>query len=129
MIIVDSSVWIDYFNGAVNRETEMLHDILGRQLIGILDLIYIEVLQGFAKDKDFKVAKRLFSSLTFFDSSGQDLAEETIQHYRHLRKSGVTVRKTIDVIIASFCIRNGFTLLHRDKDYLPMKTYLKLKTL
>jgi predicted nucleic acid-binding protein len=129
MIIVDSSVWIDYFNGKENRETNLLDEFLDKQLIGILDLIYIEVLQGFSKEKDFKIAKDLFSSLAFYESSGKDLAETTIQHFRFLRKSGVTVRKTIDVIIASFCLRNGFILLHRDKDFLPMKTHFHLKTL
>ena len=75
MIIVDSSVWIDYFNGKRNRETDLLDGILENQIVGILDLIYVEVLQGFSKDKDFKIAKDLLSALTFYESSGKELAE------------------------------------------------------
>lgn len=129
MIIVDSSVWIDYFNGVKNRETNLLDDILDEQLLGIIDLIYIEVLQGFSKDKDFKLAKDLLSSLSFYESAGKDLADDSVKNFRILRKSGITVRKTIDIIIATFCIRNNFSLLHRDKDFVPVAKFLKLKTL
>ncbi|MBP6218328.1 MAG: PIN domain nuclease [Oligoflexales bacterium] len=129
MIIVDSSVWIDYFNGTENRETNLLDKILDEQLLGVLDLIYIEVLQGFSKDKDYKIAEKLFSSLSFYESSGKELADAAIKNFRFLRKKGVTVRKTIDVIIASFCVSHDFSLLHRDKDFLPMGKFLNLKML
>lgn len=129
MIIVDSSVWIDYFNGKRNRETDLLDGILENQIVGILDLIYVEVLQGFSKDKDFKIAKDLLSALTFYESSGKELAEASIRNYRLLRKSGLTVRKTIDIIIASFCIKNSFGLLHRDRDFISLSSHLGLKAL
>jgi len=128
MIVVDSSVWIDYFNGAVTKETESLDALLGRELVMIGDLILTEVLQGFKSDRDFKKARQLLDTLVFREMLGKNLAVRSAQNYRKLRKKGVTVRKTIDVIIATFCIQNRLPLLHSDRDFEPMVKHLSLKS-
>ena len=128
MIVVDSSVWIDYFNGTVTRETDSLNVLLGRELIVIGDLILTEVLQGFRRDRDFRKAKELLDTLIFREMLGKDLAVRSAQNYRVLRRKGVTVRKTIDVIIATFCVQHRLPLLHADKDFEPMVKHMKLMT-
>jgi len=128
MIVVDSSVWIDYFNGTVTRETDSLNVLLGRELIVIGDLILTEVLQGFRRDRDFRKAKELLDTLIFREMLGKDLAVRSAQNYRVLRRKGVTVRKTIDVIIATFCVQHRLPLLHTDKDFEPMVKHMKLMT-
>jgi predicted nucleic acid-binding protein len=127
MILVDSSVWIDYFNGVINAKTDTLDELLGKQLIITGDLIMLEVLQGFKSDKDFKQAKNLFEQLPFYSISGKDIALEAVNHYRYLRSKGITVRKTIDVLIATFCIMNDFHLLHSDRDFDVFSQFLNLK--
>lgn len=127
MILVDSSVWIDYFNGVPTQETIRLDGLLGQDVAAIGDLILVEVLQGFRSDSDFKAAKRSLSKLPSFDLLGQERAERVAMRYRKLRKNGVTIRKTVDIIIASFCIDEGFPLLFSDRDFLPMVKYLGLK--
>jgi predicted nucleic acid-binding protein len=117
MIIVDSSVWIDYFNGTLTPQTDQLDILLSQQLIGTGDLILAEVLQGFREDKDYQIALQLFQSLQFYNMLNKRLALQTVQNYRLLRKQGITVRKTIDVMIGTFCIENDFSLLHLDKDF------------
>ena len=117
MIIVDSSVWIDYFNGTLTPQTDRLDILLSQQLIGTGDLILAEVLQGFREDKDYQIALQLFQSLQFYNMLSKKLALQTAQNYRFLRKQGVTVGKTIDVMIGTFCIENDFSLLHSDKDF------------
>ena len=129
MIVVDSSVWIDYFNGKVTRQTNLLNVLLGRELIVMGDLILTEVLQGFRRDRDFRKAKELLDTLICRQMLGKDLAVRSAQNYRRLRRKGVTVRKTIDVIVATFCIRNRLPLLHSDKDFEPMAKHLKLETI
>ena len=129
MILVDSSVWIDYFNGKITKQTNLLDSFLGSELIVIGDLILTEVLQGFQQDRDFKKAKELLDSLIFREMLGRELAIKSAENYRILRKKGVTVRKTIDVIIATFCITNNLPLLHSDRDFSPMKKHLKLKVI
>ncbi|MGH8559326.1 MAG: type II toxin-antitoxin system VapC family toxin, partial [Methylococcales bacterium] len=104
MILVDSSVWIDYFNGTSTPESDRLDAMLGTEPVALGDLILVEVLQGFRHDKDFKTAKELLTSLTLFDLSGKQMAIRSAENYRLLRRKGVTVRKTVDVIIATFCI-------------------------
>jgi hypothetical protein len=128
MIVVDSSVWIDYFNGKSTPQTDRLDSLLGFEPIVIGDLILTEVLQGFREDKDFKEAQALLDNLLFLPMLGKDLAVRSAQNYRSLRKQGVTVRKTIDVMIATFCIENDLPLLHNDKDFEPMVEHLKLET-
>jgi predicted nucleic acid-binding protein len=127
MIVVDSSVWIDYFNGQMNAATDLLYGLLGNEPIMIGDLIYAEVLQGFQKDRDYVQAKKLFESLTFGEMLGRDMALKSVDNYRYLRKKGVTIRKTIDMIVGTFCIETNMPLLHQDRDFDPMEKHLKLK--
>lgn len=129
MIVVDSSVWIDYFNGVACRETDLLDDLLGRESILMGDIILTEVLQGFANDKDFQQAKRLLGPLPFEEMLGHKIALKSAENYRLLRKQGITVRKAIDVMIGTFCIVNRLPLLHRDRDFDPMENHLGLTTL
>ena len=129
MILVDSSVWIDYFNSKITKQTNLLDSLLGSELIVIGDLILTEVLQGFQQDRDFNKAKKLLSALIFRQMLGRQLAIKSAENYRVLRKKGVTVRKTIDVIIATFCIANNLPLLHSDRDFRPMEKHLNLKVI
>ena len=128
MVVVDTSVWIDYFNGKVTPQTDWLDSVLGEQIVIIGDLILTEVLQGFQTDRDFKAAQNLLLGFPIMNMLGKDLAMQSAANYRYLRKKGVTVRKTIDVIIGTFCIHHGFSLLHDDRDFFPLEKYSKLKT-
>jgi predicted nucleic acid-binding protein len=127
MIIVDSSVWIDYFNGVSTPQTNKLDSLLGSEPLALGDIILTEVLQGFTNDLDFKRAKKLFSGFVLFDMLGEKNAIKTAENYRSLRKHGVTIRKTIDCIIATFCIENKHSLLFQDKDFNPFVNKLGLK--
>ena len=126
MIMVDSSVWIDYFNGRDTAQTSRLDDLLSSEVIGLGDLILVEVLQGFREDKDFQIAKQLLTSLTVFNLLGSDIAVKSADNFRSLRKRGLTVRKTADVVIATFCIENNYPLLFSDKDFIPFVNFLGL---
>lgn|SRR5690606_18787125 len=126
MILVDSSVWIDYFNGNDSRQAETLDKTLGVQAVAIGDLILTEVLQGFRLDPDYRTAKKFLNELTVFELLGKDMAIKSAENFRALRKQGVTIRKTADVIIASFCIEHGLPLLFSDKDFKPFVTHLGL---
>lgn len=128
MIIVDSSVWIDYFNGNVTRETDILDNFLGTQEVAIGDLIVLEVLRGFRSDKDYRIAKNHLTSLVQFNMLDSELALKATEYYRKLRKKGITVRKTVDVIIATFCIENSHALLYSDKDFRPFVDHLGLRS-
>ena len=127
MILVDSSVWIDYFNGKKSWQTDRLDNLLSETPILIGDLILTEVLQGFKSDKDYRAARSYLSVLPFEQMGGYDIAVKSAQNYRRLRKKGVTVRKTIDIIIATFCIENNHVLLHDDRDFDAMSTHLALE--
>ena len=129
MILVDSSVWIDYFNGRKNDKTEWVGSAIGNKHIICGDLILAEILQGFQSDNDFRTAKNLLLDFPFMEMIGQELAIKSALNYRLLRKNGVTVRKTIDVMIGTFCIHYQCSLLHNDRDFEPMEKYLKLKTI
>ena len=126
MILVDSSVWIDYFNGVVCTQTDRLDSLLGQENILMGDIILVEVLQGFSNDTDFKRAQNLLELLPFRDMLGHEVALQAARNYRTLRKQGVTVRKTLDVMIGTFCIVNHLPLLHRDRDFDPMEKLLGL---
>ena len=128
MVLVDSSVWIAYFNGVVAAETERLDRLLGQEPVGLGDLILAEVLQGFRRDKGYLAARRLLTSLSVFDLLGEALAIKSADNYRRLRSKGITTRKTADVIIGTFCIENGYPLLHADKDFLPLISHLNLRS-
>ena len=127
MIFVDSSVWIDYFTGKNTPEAEKLDSLLGEEPIAIGDLVLTEVLQGFRADKDFRKAKELLMSLTVVNILDTTIALKSAANFRALRKRGVTVRKTVDTIIATYCIENRLPLLHSDKDFRPFHKHLKLK--
>lgn len=129
MILVDSSVWIDYFNGIDNRETDLLDALLGSEPLMTGDLILTEVLQGFRHDRDFRRARAALERLFFAPMVGHDIAIKSAGNYRVLRQRGFTVRKTIDVLIATFCIENGHTLLHSDRDFDAMVEGLGLRVL
>ena len=129
MILVDSSVWIDYFNGRATRQTDRLDELLGSDLLLTGDIILAEVLQGFRDDRDFRRAKRALDGLEFRAMLGRDIALKSAANYRALRAQGVTVRKTIDMLIATFCIENGHELLHADRDFDPIERHLGLRTL
>lgn len=128
MILVDSSVWIDYFRGTVTPQTEVLDLLLGSEPIATGDLILAEVLQGFVSDRDFNQAKRLLTSLVVVDLAGQDIAIQAAKNFRTLRSLGVTVRKTIDTIIATRCIENRLPLLFSDRDFDPFVEHLGLSS-
>jgi predicted nucleic acid-binding protein len=127
MIFVDSSVWIDYFNGRNTTKTDWLDSAIGNDQIIVGDLILAEVLQGFQSDNDFRTARKLLLTFPFIEMVGQELAIKSALNYRFLRKKGVTVRKTIDVMIGTFCLNYHLTLLHDDRDFDPMERYLNLK--
>ncbi len=128
MILVDSSVWIDFFNGVSCSETDKLNEILGLEEVVIGDLILAEVLQGFRSDTDYKAAKNVLTSLTVYDLLGKDMAIKSANNFRKLRKKGITIRKTADVIIATYCIENKIPLLFTDKDFVPFVGNLRLKS-
>ena len=126
MILVDSSVWIDYFNGEDNKQTNTLNDALGVRPVAVGDLMLAEVLQGFKDDKDYKTAKSLFDDLIIYDLFGKTMAIKSADNFRALRKKGITVRKPVDVIIATFCIEKKLPLLFLDKDFKPFVKHLGL---
>jgi hypothetical protein len=128
LIIVDSSVWIDYFNGVGSPAASRLDSMLGVELLGIGDLILAEVLQGFRSDAHYRAATELMLSMPVFDMLGKDMALRSAGNYRTLRAKGITVRRTADVIIASYCIKHELPLLFEDKDFLPFVQNLGLRT-
>ena len=129
MTVVDTSVWIDYFNGVPTRETALLDALLGVEPIVIGDLILAEVLQGFGSERALREARAGLDRLLFQPMVGRDVALAAARNYRALRARGVTVRKTIDMLIATFCMENGHRLLHSDRDFVPIAEHLGLETL
>lgn len=127
MILVDSSVWIEYFKGTITTQTEMLDGLLDQQPLAIGDLILTEVLQGFNRDRDFNHARKMLTSLMVVELGGQEIAIQAAKNFRALRKLGVTVRKTINTVIATRCIESGYELLHNDRDFDPFAEYLGLR--
>lgn len=126
MLFVDSSVWIDYFNGLENPQTHFLHRALDQVPILVGDLVLAEVLQGFRSDADFETARRLLTRFTQVQMVGPALAIQSARNYRVLRQKGVTVRKTIDSLIASYCLENDHELLHNDSDFDGYEKHLGL---
>ena len=127
MIVVDSSVWIDYFTGNDTPEADHLDSLLGQELIAIGDLVLTEVLQGFRIDKDFRKSRDLLLSFHVVNMLDTTIALKSAANFRALRKLGLTVRKTVDSIIATYCIENRLPLLHSDKDFQPFHKHLNLK--
>lgn len=128
MILVDSSVWIDYFRGVPTPQTDRLDALLGIEPLIVGDIVLAEVLQGFADDRDFNQARKLLASLIIVDLGGKDVAIQAAKNFRALRRLGITVRKTVDAIIATRCIRSGFTLLYSDRDFDPFVQHLGLRS-
>jgi len=126
VILVDSSVWIDYFRGTPTPQTDRLDALLGLEPVITGDLILTEVLQGFATDRDFNMARKLLTSLDIVNLAGRDIAIQAARNFRALRALGITVRKTIDTVIATRCIESGFMLLYSDKDFDPFVQHLGL---
>ena len=127
MILVDTSVWIDYFNGVENKQTESLDRILSDQTVLVGDIILTEILQGFDSDKEFRLAKQALEPLDCVHLGGKSLAIKAASNFRFLRSKGVTVRKTVDMLIGSWCIEHEVELLHNDKDFDQIATQLPLK--
>lgn len=126
MLVVDSTVWIDYFNGQVNPQTDYLDANLGAQPILVGDIILGEVLQGFRNDADFDKALQALSRFPQTAMLNPALALQSARNYRTLRKRGLTIRKTIDCFIATFCIQNSHSLLYNDSDFDPFEKHLGL---
>jgi hypothetical protein len=129
VILVDSSVWVDYFRGVATPQTNKLDALLGADRLAVGDLIVTEVLRGFRDDQSFEHARRLLESFVLIDLGGYRVAVQAARNYRALKALGITVRKTIDTIIATRCIRDGFALLHSDRDFDPFVAHLGLKSL
>ena len=129
MILADSSVWIDYFNGRISPETDTLDALLGQQLILMGDLILAEVLQGFRREKDYNIALELFEAIEIRNLGGHDIALQAAQNYRALRAKGITPRKTIDMIIGTYCIVHELPLLHADRDFDVLEAELGLRAM
>ncbi|MGH7814793.1 MAG: type II toxin-antitoxin system VapC family toxin [Candidatus Binataceae bacterium] len=127
MIVVDTSVWIDYLNNRPTAETGILDRLLEREGLVVGDLVLVDILQGFRSDLDFHRVLKCLGAFPFREMGGYGVAVASAQNYRALRARGVTVRKTIDVIIATFCIVNGQRLLHSDRDFDPMERHLGLR--
>lgn len=128
MILVDTAVWIDYLNGNPTEYTDELDACLIKGTVVIGDLIFLEILQGFRNDHEYSIAKKTLSTLEQYQMFNSSMALKSANNYRKLRKSGITIRSTIDVIIATFCIENKIPLLFSDKDFRPFVDKLGLKS-
>jgi predicted nucleic acid-binding protein len=129
MVIVDSTVWVDDLRGTSNAETLWLEKGIGREPIGLIDLILCEVLQGIRSDRQFDAVKGQLLEFDVFDSSGPERAIAATTNYHKLTANSYTVRKTIDCWIVSFCLQEGYALLHRDKDFDPFESVLGLEVI
>ena len=129
MLVVDSTVWIDYFNGVETAQTNYLDGVLEHAPILVGDLILAEVLQGFRNDTDFEAARGALGKFMQANMVGAALALQAARNYRYLRSRGATVRKTIDSLIATYCLENDHELLHSDSDFDSYEQYLGLKVI
>ena len=128
MILVDSSVWIDYFRGIATPQVDRLDSLLGREPLLVGDLILAEILQGISADREFDRVRRLLLTMDVIIIGGAEVAVDAARHVRHLRALGNTVPKTIDTLIATRCIRDGHALLFSDRDFDPFVAHLGLRT-
>ncbi len=124
MILVDSSVWIDFFRGAANPQANRLDSLLGGEELLVADLVLVEVLQGYRRESDFSTALDLMSRMESVTVGGTDVAVAAARNFRSLRAKGITVRKTIDCLIATRCIIDGLQLLYSDSDFDPFVEHL-----
>ena len=127
MMLVDSSVWIDYFTGVKSKKTDTLDVSLGEQTIAIGDLTLTEFLQGFRVDREFELTMSPLDELILFDMLGKEMAHRSAENFRFLRKKGVAIRKATVVVIASFCIEHELPFLFSDKDFRPFVRHLGLR--
>jgi predicted nucleic acid-binding protein len=127
VILVDSSVWIDYLRGIETPQALRLDELLGVTPLAIGDLILTEVLQGCTSDKAFNEVRRLLSTLAVVTLGGADVAVAAAKNFRKLRARGITARKTIDTVIATRCIVDGYELLHSDRDFDAFERHLGLR--
>ena len=127
MILVDSSVWIDFFRGTGTPQVDRLDSLFEKERILVGDLIMTEVLQGFRTERDFNQGRRTLDTFLFVELGGFDIAVQAAKNFRALRVLGFSVRRTIDTIIATWCIENGLSLLHADRDFEPFVAHLGLK--
>ncbi len=127
MIVVDSMVWVDYFSGTDTPETNKLDKLLGREPIGTSELIYADVLQGFRKDQDFEIAQKLFALLSELEMVNAKLAIKSAEYSRYLRGMGISVRDTIETLIATYCIENRMPLLYRSANFQHFEQHLHLR--
>jgi predicted nucleic acid-binding protein len=128
VILVDSSVWIDFFRGVTTPQVDALDRLLGAEPLAVGDLILVEVLQGFRSEKEFNQARKLLLTLEQVDIGGQEVAVQAARNFRTLRERGVTIRKTIDTLIATKCIESDISLLFSDRDFDPFVEYLGLRS-
>jgi predicted nucleic acid-binding protein len=129
VVIIDTTVWVDYFRGQENPETEWLNNELGRQPFGLTDLILCEVLQGVRPESAYAEVQRELRKFDLFETGGEKLAIAAAENYRKMRQRVRTVRKTIDCLIATFCLMHGHSLLHRDHDFDHFEQLLKLSVI
>jgi hypothetical protein len=126
MVLADTSIWIDYFRAVDSPQTDRFNELLDNERIATGDLIITELMQGFRTKSQLLVAHQIISRLEYFDLAGKKIAFKAAENYRFLRKEGITIRKTIDIIIGTFCIENQIALIHNDRDFDPMEEYLGL---
>ena len=117
MIIVDTTVWVDYLRGTRNPETEWLETEADRKRLGLTDLILCEVLEGVRDEQEFGLVQSKLERFELFETGGEELAIAAARNYGRIREEGRTVRKTIDCLIATFCMAHGHALLHRNRDF------------
>ena len=127
MVIVDTTVWIDYLGGVENAQTEWLDEAQQRMRLGLTDLILCELLRGVRGDAMFAQVRREMMRFEIFSTGGMEIAVASAQNFRTLRAKGITVRKTIDCLIATFCITGEHVLLHRDRDFDAFEQHLGLR--
>ncbi|MBM3498679.1 MAG: PIN domain nuclease [Armatimonadetes bacterium] len=129
MVIADSSVWVDAFRDRNTPQAQALWDILAEERVGVCDLVLCEVLQGARSESEFRHIRQTLLALDVFEVADVPTAISAAQNYRLLRTKGVTIRRTVDCLIATFCIREGHTLLHSDRDFDPFEEHLGLRVL
>ena len=127
MIVVDTSVWIDYFSGVDSRQTALLDHLLGERPLRVGDLILAELLQGFDTESDARRVLELLEPLECVAMVGREVALESARNFRRLRRRGVTVRKTVDMLIGTYCLIRDCELLHADRDFTVMEQHLGLR--
>jgi predicted nucleic acid-binding protein len=129
VIAIDSTVWIDFFRGRVTRETTVLRSLMGQGVILVGDLVLAEVLQGFPDETQAEAGRQTLERFAIVPMVGRDVAVAAARNYRVLRGEGITIRRTIDLLIGTFCIERGHVLLHNDRDFDPMASHLGLQIL